>query len=292
MKRGLLPEQQAQRATSGPGPRGAPIIGEPHERGFDKDFRRPGEPPHVVHVNQHAPKGLARKLKEYVEVAGVTYEGRQATLQAFIDGSARRIELVRDPDNEFDPNAVRVVGAWTGLGGDEQTGLLGWLPKEVAAELAAKHQNVPTSATVETMFRARVGKSAGLRIDVWGPRRKRSSTPELPHDHSIRVPDTQSERIKLGMELEKAGLIENAIEMYNAAVRDRFDGSHPYDRLAVLFRKRKDYEREVEVLEMATEVYSDGLARGHEVHEKLDRFQQRLDKARRLLAENANSDLH
>jgi hypothetical protein len=142
-------------------------------KGIDMDYRRPGDPRHIVRVNQPAPKGCPRKLKEFVQVAGVTHKHRQSTVRAFIDGSERRVELIRDPTNEVDPNAVRVVGSWTDESGEALHGKPGWLPKAVAAELAAKHPSAPIRATVKAMFRARAFKSAGLRIDVWGPRRKR-----------------------------------------------------------------------------------------------------------------------
>ncbi|GAI48238.1 unnamed protein product, partial [marine sediment metagenome] len=50
-----------------------------------------------------------------------------------------------------------------------------------------------------------------------------------------------------GKKLEKMGLIENAIEYYLANVNDQFDGNHPYDRLTTIYRKRKQYDKEIEI---------------------------------------------
>ncbi len=53
----------------------------------------------------------------------------------------------------------------------------------------------------------------------------------------MRREDIMVDRNLRGVALEKAGDIEAAIALYEANVRDRFDGSHPYDRLRVLYRK-------------------------------------------------------
>jgi len=46
------------------------------------------------------------------------------------------------------------------------------------------------------------------------------------------------QRNKKGIELEKAGNIDEAIKYYEANVRDKFDGNHPYDNLAYIYRER------------------------------------------------------
>jgi DNA polymerase III subunit epsilon len=92
-----------------------------------------------------------------------------------------------------------------------------------------------------------------------------------------RIPDNSVERNLLGMELEASGLIEPAIECYQANVRDGFDGNHPYDRLAIIFRKRKDNQSEIAVLTRAIEVFSQlQTSRRSDVVPKLKRFRERL----------------
>jgi len=51
-----------------------------------------------------------------------------------------------------------------------------------------------------------------------------------------------------GIELEKKGDIENAIKLYEQNVADEFFGTHPYDRLAISYRKRKQFDDEIRIL--------------------------------------------
>lgn len=53
----------------------------------------------------------------------------------FIDGDDLAVEVVREPDHPNDPNAIAVFGVWTERGA-RQRGKLGYLPGELAAEIA------------------------------------------------------------------------------------------------------------------------------------------------------------
>jgi hypothetical protein len=68
-----------------------------------------------------------------VPVAGVSFRPEAVADASFDPG--RRLALVAEPDNEHDPNAV---GIWN----DERTVQAGYVPREVAAELAGDEQAV------------------------------------------------------------------------------------------------------------------------------------------------------
>jgi len=68
-----------------------------------------------------------------VPVAGVSFRP-DAVADASFDPGAR-LSLVREPDNEHDPNAV---GIWN----EERTLQAGYVPRDVAAELAGDEQAV------------------------------------------------------------------------------------------------------------------------------------------------------
>jgi hypothetical protein len=78
------------------------------------------------YLARHAPELLARGLR----VASVAGAARHHAAALARDGAApgRPLTLRRDPGNEHDPNAIAV------LGGDGEQ--LGWVPRELAAELA------------------------------------------------------------------------------------------------------------------------------------------------------------
>jgi len=55
------------------------------------------------------------------------------------------------------------------------------------------------------------------------------------------------ERNLEGKSLESAGKLDKAIELYEANVADWFSGNHPYDRLRVIYTKRKQYAEAIRV---------------------------------------------
>ena len=68
-----------------------------------------------------------------VAAAGVTFRPESLPDESFDAG--RRLALVPEPDNEHDPNAV---GIWN----EERTLQLGYVPRELAPELAGDEQAV------------------------------------------------------------------------------------------------------------------------------------------------------
>jgi hypothetical protein len=68
-----------------------------------------------------------------VPVAGVSYRADALPDASFDPG--RTLALVPEPDNEHDPNAV---GIWN----EERTQQLGYVPREIAADLAGDEQAV------------------------------------------------------------------------------------------------------------------------------------------------------
>lgn len=89
--------------------------------------------------------------------------------------------------------------------------------------------------------------------------------------------------LDIGVDAEKAGDTENAIKFYKTQVAQRFDGSHPYDRLAIYYRKNKEYEKEIEVLQKAIDVFTNDVnpKRGDR-EPKLEKYKNRLAKAEQL----------
>jgi len=100
---------------------------------------------------------------------------------------------------------------------------------------------------------------------------------------SSRIPEDPVERNLLGIEFEADGQVDNAVECYQANVRDGFEGNHPYDRLAIIFRRRKDTAAEIAVLTRAIEVFSRLQSSPRsDVAPKLERFKERLLRASAL----------
>ena len=73
-----------------------------------------------------------------------------------------------------------------------------------------------------------------------------------------------------GIELEKKGDIENAIKLYEQNVADEFFGTYPYDRLTIIYRKRKQFDDEIRIIKEAIEIIGD------------TKYKERLEKAKIL----------
>lgn len=80
---------------------------------------------------------------------------------------------------------------------------------------------------------------------------------------------------QLGMDYESSGAIEDAIRYYEAAVAENFSGTYPYQRLAVLYRRKKQYSDEIRICDCAINMFQ-----GHANREKMvSDFQHRKSVA-------------
>ena len=96
--------------------------------------------------------------------------------------------------------------------------------------------------------------------------------------------EIQADRNLGGIEFEKKGEIEKAIRLYEKNVEEDFEGSHPYDRLAIIYRKTGEYKEEIRVLRKAIFVFENKVYSGRmDRKPKLLKFRERLDKAMQKL---------
>lgn len=90
--------------------------------------------------------------------------------------------------------------------------------------------------------------------------------------------ERQTKRNLKGIELEKQGRIDEAIELYEENISDRFEGSHSYNRLTIIYRKRGQIGDEIRVLQKAIQVYGEIESRSQWGNpKKLDKFKKRLE---------------
>jgi tetratricopeptide (TPR) repeat protein len=258
----------------------ASVSTDPIEREYDQEYRLEIDNKNVIRINQKQPKGFPKKAAEFVSVAGITMNGREQIAIEFLKGTERKIELQREPDNQYDKNAIAVHGHWSS-GNESKSGKLGYLPREVAVKLSTIDE---LRATLKLMYTPiDSNNSIGIRIDVWSKREKKQAVSEKPYK-KIKIPRDPVDRNLKGIELEKEGYVDNAIELYELNVKARFDGNGPYDRLATIYRKRKQYDEEIRVLEQAVNVF-EALFKSsprQDVNPKLIRFRERLEKVRSI----------
>lgn len=106
----------------------------------------------------------------------------------------------------------------------------------------------------------------------------------MKNRENIKIPNDPVERNLQGKEFEKAGEIEKAIELYEKNVKEKFEGNHPYDRLAIIYRKRKEYQEEIRVLNQAISIFEKEKIKSkrQDVNPKLIKFKERLAKVNTL----------
>lgn len=89
-----------------------------------------------------------------------------------------------------------------------------------------------------------------------------------------------------GIEFEKNGQIDEAIELYESNVNDWFSGNHPYDRLRVIYAKRGQLKDAIRICEtfvkVADELISLGSPRG-DLPVKRDKFAELSTKLKTKL---------
>lgn len=121
-------------------------------------------------------------------------------------------------------------------------------------------------------------------------KKKTESEPELKEQNqkNVEIPSNPVDRNLQGKEFEKTGEIEKAIELYEKNIEEEFEGNHPYDRLAIIYRKRKQYREEIRVLNQAVSVFEKEKIKSkrQDVNPKLIRFKERLEKVKAIEEKN------
>ncbi|MBB6449477.1 tetratricopeptide (TPR) repeat protein [Geomicrobium halophilum] len=258
-------------------------IDDPSKRKINEAYRLSDDLENMVRVNPPQPKGTPKKVLEFVPIAGIQRRKKDALKFAISENIY--LELEKEPDNSYDKNAIKVNGICT-INGNEQTIFLGYVPGKYTKQLS----NYNTlNATIKTIYYPTDEKGIGFRMDIWSEKNNKKVEGKS-YNKSIKVPDDSVDRNLDGKKLEKEGYIDNAIEFYEANVLEKFEGNFPYDRLAIIYRKRKQYQEEVRVLKQAISLFEKLESNTHrsDVSPKLMKFKERLNRAEELANKENN----
>lgn len=95
--------------------------------------------------------------------------------------------------------------------------------------------------------------------------------------------DKQLYRNLKGIEYEKCDELNKAIDLYEKNISESFEGNHPYDRLAIIYRKQGRLDDEIRVLEKAVYVFENLVYKNRlDRTPKLEKFIKRLEKVNKL----------
>ena len=200
------------------------------------------------------------------------------------------IVLEKEPDNQYDRNAIKVCAIYK-VENEIRKIQIGYLSKEDAYELKDIED---LKASIINLDRLEYNATT---INLWvNENRYRNIIEERElklkqqEEYKKELEKIQKkskisyEYNQLAMQLEKEGDIEGAIENYEKCIELKFEGNHPYDRLAILYRKIKDYDNEIRVLNQAIELFEflEKATSRMDVLPKLEKFKTRLNRANEL----------
>jgi tetratricopeptide repeat protein len=115
--------------------------------------------------------------------------------------------------------------------------------------------------------------------------RERIGTEEDP----LRGFEAAMERHEEAARAEQSGDPEKAIRLYETSIAEGFVGSHPYERLASLYDRRRDYREAIRVSKTFVRLTASGtMPRGAQRSAdcKLPAFEARIERYRRSLQED------
>ena len=201
--------------------------------------------------SQPIPDGF-QIYEDWVDVAGIHV--RKSAAIAFAMSRAGWIELERDYVNQHDKNAIQVLGCNKGWFGTKRR-LIGYLPRDVARRVV---ENGFWGLIRPRLLKTCVGDTDFVEVvlQILGPKGKQYEYNPPKKERGRHYTD-YVERVKQ-LKLEKRNkdainlLLELIGKVEKEARTQRGTGNIPtwyHEQLAILYRKEKQYENEVQILE-------------------------------------------
>lgn len=225
----------------------------------------------IVRFIRKQPKGTPKKIYSLCNVVGVSYRQEEALKAVVGDNLSLRAE--KEPTNPYDSNAIKIIADYEE--NDEKKSVkIGYIPREKAEELV-KYNNINVTLrtiylpdAIAVMYPSKDSSgnliydssgNVGFRIDIWVESQKQKNKKkvfeEQPYDSSIKMPDNFASRNAKAKELEEEGYLDNAIEMYLENTSEDDTSPYPFKRLAIIYRKRKDFENEILIINKALDMF-------------------------------------
>lgn len=197
-------------------------------------------------------------FEDGLEVAGIGY--RRSEARKFATGRDLSLEFQRDPENQHDPDAIKVIGCRRGFFGTKKH-FIGYVPREVAAAIVVGgyyEQVAPRllktyvgdSGFVEVLFQVLGPKGQRLKYKCAGPESLSEAMLGTEHHFSDFVDRVQYLKQEKRYE-EAVALLINLIAANEEEAKRFRCGVAPwyYEQLAMLYRKGKRYNDELTILE-------------------------------------------
>lgn len=268
------------------------LIDSLEEREFDVPYRKDyeyddydGYDEDVIKFIRKQPKGTPKKIFSLCNIAGVSYRQEDA-LKAVI-GENLSLRAEKEPTNSYDPNAIKIMADYE-ENGEKNSVKIGYIPRGKAKKLA-KFDRI--NITLREIRLPEMGiRNISFKIDIWVESQKQKTQKKLFKEHSydpnIEMPDNFADRNGKAKELEEKGYLDNAIEMYLKNTFEEDTTLYPFKRLAIIYRKRKDFANEILIINRALDMLK---KRNCERDEKQkEEMELRLKRVRELKEKEEN----
>lgn len=234
------------------------------------------------YLEQFYPENTTQILKDYyLKIVGVTHSNEDGTSRQQVIKRCKpreRLLLFPDPDNQFDNNAIKVCR----LNGQQ----VGFIQEHQAPELRYILVDLKTRIDV-TVEKITGHVPAGMNIHILEyetvKRPKKEKPTEKPYDLTIEIKKRLDDRWSQAIELENEGYIANAMEIYQTMIDKLYDSSSPYKKLSVYYRKQKEYDKEIAIIEQQIKLYKDPKSQDRSnIDKKIADLETRIKKAKAL----------
>ena len=223
------------------------------------------------------------------KIVGVTYSNN--------DGSPRQKIISTSKVNDkiyIIPELYKKPDTYSIMVCNEKFEQLGFLNAELASEISENILN--KKSRVDAKIVEIIGENKGtlgaiIEIQKYVIKNRQKKEPkekiiEKPYDPSIKMHRLSFQRNIQASELEENGYIENAIELYRSIIDNKKlemnDASMPFSRLTIIYRKRKEYDKEIEVIEKWIDNIKNSSLIEDRKTEEIEKLSERLTKATNL----------
>lgn len=132
---------------------------------------RSGEPDddHIITVDEPTGEVMERCFAWNCHVAGISHQPAQRNAEKMIAGTDWALELEREPKNEYDADAIAVMGLWKDSSGKSHRARIGYVPHETSKLIAKVAPKANLEVSLQMLIKPRPGRSPGVRMNIWSP---------------------------------------------------------------------------------------------------------------------------
>lgn len=203
----------------------------------------------------------------------------------FLFKKGEQVLLFHEPENQFDEHAVKVLN----LRGQH----IGYVPsfeaKDIGEDLANK---IYYDARISTIIDDLIYPSVYMTMIKHSDKEEYEPTDEevaktvnalkARREAQAIGEEKSTERYRIGRELEREGKVDLAVDIYNSIVESEYPIPAVYIRLAMNFRKKKDYSAEIEILNDCLKCWDNASCNLETINYEKSQVQKRIDRAQEL----------